>query len=106
MEAPGLEELVPGGHFMQADASVAPVLLKTVAAGHGKQAADEFAASIELNVPYSHGTHCEDPGASAYVPLGHAAQLTELAVTVCKYPGGHKMGGNTTPLCMPEPAEF
>ena len=64
---------------MQADASVAPVLLKNVAAGHGKQAADESAASIELNVPDSHGTHCNDPGASAYVPLGHAAQLTELA---------------------------
>ena len=106
MEAPGLEELVPGGHFMQADASVAPVLLKNVAAGHGKQAADEFAASIELNVPDSHGTHCEDPGASAYVPLGHAAQLTELPVTVCKYPAAHKIGGNTTPLWMPEPAEF
>ncbi len=91
---------------MQADASVAPVLLKNEPAGHGKHAADESAASIELNVPDAHGTHCKDPGESAYVPLGHAAQLTELPVTVCKYPAAHKIGGKMTPLCMPEPAEF
>ncbi len=91
---------------MQADASVAPVLLKNVAAGHGKHAEEEFAVSIELNVPDSHGTHCKDPGESAYVPLGHATQLTELSVTICKYPAAHKIGGKMTPLCIPAPAEF
>jgi len=84
---------------------VAPVLLLNVPKGHKEHAREDVAASVELYVPAGQYVHREEPGVSLKVPLGQAVQLTKLPVTFCKYPAAHLMGGKTTPLCTPWPAE-
>ncbi len=102
--APSTDELVPAGHALQADTSATPEMLLNVAEGHGVQDVMEAAATAEPYVPDGQFVHCFEPGVSLNVPLSHGAQLTELPPIVdCKYPGSHRIGGNTTPLCIATP---
>jgi len=105
-EAPTLELLVPGRHWLHVEMSIAPVRLLNVPAGHKEHTADEVAASDELYVPGGQSTHCEEPGTSPNEPLGQAVQLTELPDTACRYPSAQRIGGKTTSLCTPWPAAF
>lgn len=50
--------------------------LSRAPAGHGKQCAEESAPDADVDHPAEHGVHPSVPGASAYVPLGHAAHAT------------------------------
>ena len=103
--APGTDELVPAGHALQADNSERPEMLLNVAGGHGVQDEMEVAVTVSLYVPNGQFVHCPEPGVSLNVPLEHGAQLTELSPEEdCKYPGSHRIGGNTTPLCIAAPA--
>jgi hypothetical protein len=79
-------------------------MLLNVAEGHGVQDVMEAAATDAPYVPDGQFIHCFEPGVSLNVPLSHGAQLTELPPIVdCKYPGSHRIGGNTTPLCIAAP---
>ena len=62
--APGRDELVPGRHKLQADASETPELLLNVAGGQGVHDAMERAAAVLLYVPDGHCKHCVAPGVS------------------------------------------
>jgi hypothetical protein len=102
--APSTDELVPAGHALQAVTSETPDMLLNVAGGHGVQDAIEAAATVSLYVPDGQFLHCLEPGVSLNVPLAHGAQMTASPPKeVCKYPGSHRIGGNTTPLCIAAP---
>jgi hypothetical protein len=79
-------------------------MLLNVAGGHGVQDVMEAAATVSLYVPDGQFLHCLEPGVSLNVPLAHGAQMTASPPKeVCKYPGSHRIGGNTTPLCIAAP---